>query len=99
MQYLVIMRVKPGTSQEQLGPLMKPEAAKAWDMMASGALRSIHFIKGPVGAVLLFEVSDEKEVEVRVSQLPLVEAGLVNVEVLPLTPFTGFAALFSTPPV
>jgi len=97
VQYLVVMKVKPGTNREQLVPLMKPEAAKAWDMMASGALRSIHFIKGPVGAVLLFEAGDEKEVEARVGQLPLVEAGLVNVEVLALTPFTGFAALFASP--
>jgi hypothetical protein len=99
MQCPVIMKVKPGTSREQLGPLMKPEAAKAWDMMASDALRSIHYIKGPVAAVLSFEAGDEKEVEARVSQLPLVEAGLVNVEVLPLAPFTGFAALFSALPV
>jgi muconolactone delta-isomerase len=98
MQYLVIMRLKPGTRADQLAPLAKPEAAKAWEMLAAGRLRSIHFIEGPVGAVLMFEAADQKEVETHVNQLPLVGAGLVTVEVLPLTPFTGFAALFAPSP-
>ena len=99
MQYLVIMRLKPDTSREELGPLMKPEAAKAWEKLAAGALRTIHYIKGPVGAVLLFEAADESEVMSHVGQLPLVAAGVANVEILALTPFTGFAALFASPPV
>jgi hypothetical protein len=98
MQYLVILRLKPDASKERLGPLMKPEAAKAWEMLAAGVLRSVHFIKGPIGAVLMMEAGDEKEAESQVGQLPLVEAGLVKVEILPLTPFTGFAALFASPP-
>ena len=67
-------------------------------MLTAGFLRSVHFIKGPAGAVLLFEAGDEKEVESHVGRLPLVEAGVVNVEILSLTPFTGFAALFAAPP-
>jgi hypothetical protein len=91
------MRLKPGTTPGQLAPLLKPEAAKAWEMMTAGVLRSVHFIKGPAGAVLMFEAADEKEVEAHVGQLPLVEAGVATVEVLALVPFTGWAALFATP--
>jgi len=97
VQYLVIMRLKPDTTADTLAPLAKPEAARAWDMMADGALRSIHFIKGPAGAVLMFEAGDENEVAGHVGQLPLVEAGAVTVEIRPLVPFTGFAALFASP--
>jgi hypothetical protein len=65
-------------------------------MWAADVLRSIYFIKGPVGAVLMIEAGDDQEAQFQVSQLPLVEAGVVSVEILPLTPFTGFAALFAT---
>jgi muconolactone delta-isomerase len=98
VQYLAIMRPRPGTTADKLAPLARPEAARAWELLAAGVLRSIHFIRGPAGAVLLFEAGDEKEVEAHLGQLPLVGAGLVTVEVLPLVPFTGFAALFASPP-
>lgn len=97
MQFLAILKVKPDAPKEKLGPLMKPEAAHVWEMMTSGLLRSIHYIKGPAGAVLFFEAVDEQEVEKNVMQLPMVEHGLLSVEILPLTPFTGVAALFASP--
>ena len=76
---------------------MKRESAKAWEMIASGALRSIQYIKGPVGAVLTLEVGEEDEVKTLIDALPLVRAGLVNVDILALAPYTGFASLFATP--
>jgi muconolactone delta-isomerase len=98
VQYLVILRLKPDANKDKLAPLYRLEAARVWELLAAGALRSIHFIKGPAGAVLLFEAGDETEVEQHVGTLPLVEAGAVTVEVLTLTPFTGLAALFASPP-
>jgi muconolactone delta-isomerase len=98
MQYLVILHLRPEVNKDALTPLYKPEAAKAWEMVASGVLRSIHLIKGPAGAVLLFEAADQSQVQALVAQLPLVEAGAVTVEILPLVPFTGWALLFASPP-
>jgi muconolactone delta-isomerase len=98
MQFLVLMRLKPDTDRARLMALAKPEAAKAWEMVTSGVLRSIHLIKGPAGAVLLFEADDQGQVQAQVARLPLVEAGVVTVEILPLEPFTGWALLFASPP-
>ena len=95
MQFLAILKVKPETPREKLGPLMKPEASHAWEMINSGVLRSIHYIKGPVGAVLMLEAVDEEEAGRHVNQLPMVDQGLLSVEILPLTPFTGFATRFA----
>lgn len=97
MQFLAILKVKPDTTREKLGPLLKPEAAHAWEMTTSGILRSVHYIRGPLGAVLLLETVDEEEAEKHVKHLPMVEHGLLSFEILPLTPFTGFAALFASP--
>ncbi len=100
MQYLAILKLKPDTSTEKLGPHMRPEAAKAWEMLASGVLRSLHFIQGghgPAGAALLLECATQHEAENHLKSLPLVEHNLATVEVLALTPFTGFAMLFASP--
>ena len=97
MQFLAILKVKPDAPREKLGPLIKPEASHVWDMTTSGVLRSVHYITGPVGAVLMLEAVDEHEADEHVKKLPMVEQGLLSVEILPLTPFTGFEALFATP--
>jgi len=94
MQHLVIFRVKPDATESKLAPLRKAEAAKVWQLTAAGVLRSIHFIPGP-GAVLQIEAKDEADARAYIDQLPMVQAGMVAVEVLPLQPFTGLAALFA----
>lgn len=94
MQFLAILKLKPTTDRAKLLPQMKPEAAKAWELVESGVLRSIQYIEGPRGAVLSLEAKSREEAESHVNALPLVEHGLVDVELLNLTPFTGFALLF-----
>ena len=44
--------------------------------------------------MLLLEAATPSEADAFLKQLPLVEHGLVGVEVIPLSPFTGFASLF-----
>ena len=97
MQFLAILKVKPDAPREKLGPLIKPEASHVWEMTKSGIVRSAHYIKGPSGAVLLLETVDQQEAEEHVQQLPMVEHGLLSVEILPLTPFTGLETLFASP--
>jgi hypothetical protein len=93
VQHLVVFRVKPEATEEKQAPLRKAEAAKVWQLMTAGVLRSIHFIPGP-GAVLQLEAKDEVDARAYINQLPMVQAGVVTVEVLPLRPFTGLEALF-----
>ena len=66
MQFLAIMRPKPSATPQQIVPLLKSESAHAWELTATGVLRSVHYIKGPagpVGAVVLLEAADESEGE------------------------------------
>lgn len=98
MQFLAVLKVKPDTPREKLGPLLKPEARHVWEMVSSNVVRAVHYIdggQGPLGAVLMLEVGDRDEAESHVGRLPMVEHGLLSVEILPLSPFTGFATLFA----
>jgi hypothetical protein len=95
MQVLVIARVVAGTAMEKVLPLVKPEAAKVWEYYAANLVHTIHYIADMSGAVLLFEAPSVEAVNEAVAQLPMVQAGLLQCEVLPLAPFTGFAKLFA----
>ena len=98
MQFLAVLKVKPDAPREKLDPLLKPEAQEVWKMLSSNVVRSVHYIdggQGPAGAVLMLEVGDRDEAESHLGRLPMVEHGLLNVEILPLSPFTGLATLFA----
>lgn len=96
MQFLVVMKLKPGITREKLAPIARVETQKAWDLVAAGVMRTIHYIAGG-GAVMLLETPDRAQAESHINALPIVEAGLVDTELLELAPYTGFAALFAAP--
>jgi muconolactone delta-isomerase len=87
--------VKGETKIEQVLPVVKPEAAKVWELYASGFLRSIHYIADKSGAVLLCEANTVEEINAMIAQLPMAQAGVMQFEVIPLLPYTGTAELFA----
>ncbi len=95
MQVLVIARVIAGTAIEKVLPLVKPEAAKVWEYYAADIVRTVHYFADNSGAVLLFEAPNLEAVNGAVTQLPMVQAGLLECEVIPLAPYTGIAELFA----
>jgi hypothetical protein len=96
MQHAVILRPKPDATEEAQANLRRAEIEKVWDLIVSGELRSIHFIPGARrGAFLQLETPDRPGAEAVVRSLPRVEAGVVDVEILALEPFTGLEILFA----
>ncbi len=95
MQVLVIARVIAGTAIEKVLPLVKPEAAKVWEYYAADLVRTVHYFADNSGAVLLFEAPNLEAVNGAVTQLPMVQAGVLECEVIPLAPYTGIAELFA----
>jgi hypothetical protein len=95
MQILVIARVVAGTPMEKVLSLVKPEAAKVWEYVSSDFLRSVHYIGDKSGAVLLFEAPNIEVVNEALTQFPMVQAGVLQCEVLPLAPYRGLQELFA----
>lgn len=95
MQVLTIMRVKDGTATEDLLPWFEPEAAKAWEYCAADMIRTIHFIANASGVVFLWEAPDVEIVRDAVDQLPMMQGGFLDLEVIPLKNYTGFDQLFA----
>lgn len=95
MQFLLIARVVEGVAMEQVLPHVKAEAAAVWDKYTNEIVRSIYYIADNSGAVLMCEAANTEAMQEIAAQLPMVKAGVLKIEILPLKPYTGFASLFA----
>lgn len=95
MQFLLIARVVEGVSMEQVLPHVKAEAEAVWQKYTGEIVRSIHYIADMSGAVLMCEAANLETMQEIVSQFPMVKAGVLKMEVLPLKPYTGLESLFA----
>ena len=93
MKFLALERELPDTTAKAFQPLLKEEARGVWKLQQSGALREIYFTEQHT-AVLMLECSDIDAARALLARLPLVQAGLITFDVIPLVPYDGYARLF-----
>jgi hypothetical protein len=65
-----------------------------WELYQSGVIRELYFRGDRSDAILILECADEGEAQQVLDSLPLVQAGLITFEVIPLVPYPGFGRLF-----
>ena len=94
MKILALEKEMQNTSPEQFTPHLKAEAARVWELYKGGHIREIYFRGDRSEAVLILECVDVEEAEQLLDSLPLVQAGLIEFEVIPLVPYPGFERLF-----
>ena len=94
MKILAMEIETEGTKPEQFAPHLQAEASRVWDLYQSGVIRELYFRADRSEAVLILECADVKEAGQTLESLPLVQAGLIRFDVIPLVPYPGFARLF-----
>jgi muconolactone delta-isomerase len=94
MKILALEQEIPGTKPEQFAPHLKAEAARVWELYISGQIRETYFRGDRDEAVLILECADVEDAHQVLATLPLVQAGLIRFEVIPLVPYPGFERLF-----
>ena len=62
---------------------------------SSGNDREMYFRPDRNEAVLILECMGQEEAQSVLATLPLVKAGLIAFEIIPLIPYNGFARLFT----
>lgn len=97
MKFLAIEKETPGATEEQFQTHLKAEAARAWELYQAGVFREMYFCDEQSIAVLMLECADVDEAKRSLDSLPLVKEGLISFEILPLSPYPGFARLFALP--
>jgi hypothetical protein len=96
MKILALERELGDQPAEAYQPHLQAEAAQVWALYEAGVLRECYFRADQHTAVLVLECEDAEAARDLLAGLPLVQAGLIAFELLPLVPYTGFARLFAT---
>jgi hypothetical protein len=94
MKIIAIEREIPGTQADAYQPLLKTEAARVWELYQAETIRELYFTLEQHTAVLVLECESAATAANILGTLPLVHAGLITFDLLPLIPYSGFARLF-----
>ncbi|HEY0797647.1 MAG TPA: YciI family protein [Candidatus Baltobacteraceae bacterium] len=92
MQFLAITRrLTERFSDADFAAVLEPEAERARTLHSEGLFRSI-FSRGDIpGAVIMLEANDLDEAQRIVGTLPFAQKGLMDVQLIELRPYRGFA--------
>ena len=94
MKFLAMEKEIPDIKPEQFVQYLVLEAKTVWDLYQEGIIRELYFRQDHTEAVLILESSSIDEANRTLNKLPLVQAGLISFEIIPLIPYTGFSRLF-----
>lgn len=94
MKILALEQEIPGAAAEAFKPHLKAEAIRVWELYQAGVFRELYFRQDRSDAVLMLECRDVEEAKEVLNTLPLVKAGLITFDLIPLSPYPGFARLF-----
>ena len=98
MKILALEVDAPGADEgAYTAALLQAESRRAWELFQAGVIRELYFRANRHAAVLVLECASTEEAQAVLATLPLVAAGLIAFEVIPLAPYPGFARLFSEP--
>jgi muconolactone delta-isomerase len=95
MKILAIEKEVPGVTDGDFAPHRKREAARVWELHQAGVIRELYFRADWPGAVLMLECAGVEEAADVLSTLPLVKAGLIAFDIIPLKAYPGFSRLFA----
>jgi len=95
MKILAMEKEVPGVEDEDFAPHLKAEAAWAWELHQAGVIRELYFRADWLGAVLVLECAGVEEAAGVLNTLPLVKAGLIAFDIIPLKAYPGFSRLFA----
>ena len=91
-----VTRTLPGVSPEQMLPHMQAEAQLAWDLYREGRISENYMRTDGGGALTIFNCRTVEEAKAIGDQFPLVQAGYISFEYLPVGAFTPWQGLFDT---
>jgi len=94
MKILALEREMQDIIAEDFAPHLEAEAVRVWELYQAGVIRELYFRQDQSCAVLILECDDGQEAGEILNTLPLVKAGLIAFDIIPLRPYPGFSRLF-----
>ena len=96
---MAMTSLKPGIAIPDVTKLRDDEVRTAVRLYLEGKIDQWFTRTDGKGAVLLLHCKTADEAKAIIAELPMVKAGYLNVEYIPLGPFMGLRNLTSPPPV
>jgi hypothetical protein len=93
MKTLAILTRRQGASAESFERLVTLEIQAVWRGMSVGTVRAVHGLADGPGAAVELETASAQEAREFIDTLPFVVENLLDVQIVPLTPFPPYAAL------
>jgi uncharacterized protein YciI len=90
MAQFIALVARKTVSEEQLAPLLEPEAERVRELYAAGTFRAVWGRKDIPGAVILIEAETSEAAQDALASLPFVVKGIVDSTLVPLGPYRGF---------
>lgn len=94
MKILALEKEAKHAQPTDFQPLLVDEAKKVYELYQAGVVREIYFHQTDHTAVIMLECANADEAGEVLGSLPLVKAGLITFDIIPLVPYSGFARLF-----
>ncbi len=94
MKILFLDRPKPGATFEKYQPYLLDEVRHTWASYKSGLIREIYFRQDRPGVAIMMEAASVEEAKKAFAEFPLVKAGLLDFEAIPLGAFANWELLF-----
>lgn len=95
MKILAIDRILPTATEEKIRDVVIHEAMHTWLLYSKDVIREMYFRKDRPGVVLVLECPAVADAQRLLATFPLVKAGVVEFDVIPLGYFVPFGTLFS----
>jgi hypothetical protein len=95
MKFLSIEIENQPVNWKEIDPeLLKAEARCLFDLQQADRIRQVYFTADTKSAVIEWECDSIDKVYAFIETFPLVKAGLIRFNVIPLVPYSGFNRLF-----
>lgn len=92
MKIVIIATRSENHAPEDFAPLLPGEAKKALQLVAADFIREIYSRADGKGAVLVVEADSGDAALARLGELPLMQKGMLDMEVYPVGPYRGIVA-------
>jgi hypothetical protein len=90
MQFLTISQRSAGFTDDDFSARVAAEVRQARVLYGQGAIRQIWHRGDVPGACILLEADSEEHARSLLNTLPFVQAGMLEVSIIPLKPYAGF---------
>ncbi len=97
MKILVLPKRRDGVPVETMQPHFVAEIQAVWDLYTQGVVRELYTrADQPGAAILTVESPSVEEAQKNLARLPLVEMNMLDLDFIPLAPFTNLSRLFQS---